>query len=419
VIYDFVAIGGGAAGYFGAIAYAEAAPGSRVLILEKTGSVLGKVRISGGGRCNVTHACDDAREFSARYPRGGRQLIGPLSRWGAADTMRWFEERGVPLKVEDDGRVFPRSDSSSSIVDCLENAAARAGVEVRLRSEVRCLARETRSGDEAEGAEGDWALELSDGEALRARAVLLATGGTRNGAGERLAGEAGHRLVPAAPSLFSLKIADAVLEGLAGLSVDPVKVSIPGTRFRDDGPCLVTHWGLSGPAVLKLSAQAARYVAEREDSFELKVNWCGPLDAETVDARLQAAAAEAGARSVRRGIDGVRLPARLWKRLVETAGIDRETTWAGLRREARRELVRLLTDARFAVEGKSMNKDEFVTAGGVELSEVDFRRMESRIAPGLYFAGEVLDIDGVTGGFNFQAAWTTSRLAGLAASDRS
>jgi len=406
VSYDFVAVGGGAAGYFGAIAFAETAPGSRVLILEKTGSVLGKVRISGGGRCNVTHACYEAREFATHYPRGGRQLIGPLTRWGAADTMRWFEERGVPLKTEADGRVFPASDSSASIVDCLEEAAANSGVERRLRSEVQSLARDE---------DGQWRIALHDGDVLRSRAVLLASGGIRNGAGARLAGEAGHRLVPAAPSLFSLKIADARLEGLAGVSVDGVVVSVPGARFSAEGPCLVTHWGLSGPAVLKLSAKAARFVAEREDTFELKVNWCAGLGEDALDASLRDASADSGTRSVRRGSEAAKLPARLWKRLVEAAGIASETTWAGLKREERRRLVRLLADSRFAVEGKSMNKEEFVTAGGVELGEVDFRRMESRIAPGLYFAGEVLDIDGVTGGFNFQAAWTTSRIAGEAA----
>tara|TARA_R110000850_G_scaffold47496_12_gene118651 strand:- start:428 stop:1666 length:1239 start_codon:yes stop_codon:yes gene_type:complete len=404
-LYDFVAIGGGAAGYFGAIAYAESAPGSRVAILEKTGSVLGKVKISGGGRCNVTHACFDAKPLAAYYPRGQKNLIGPFHRWGASDTVNWFKARGVELKTESDGRMFPTTDDSTTIMNCLTRSVDEAGVEVRLHTGVKSLT----------STDHGWELELDYGEVITSRSVLLATGGTRNGAGVSLAGDLGHEIVPASPSLFTFKIGDSRLKGLSGVSVGLVEASVRGTKLRMQGPCLITHWGLSGPAILKLSSWGARELAERNYCFEVAINWCGGAKIDEVGEWLQETRKNSPKKRVRSGVPSIEIPARLWQRLVEKSGIDDEVTWSNLSKASRSRLLENLVNSRFPVNGKSMNKDEFVTAGGVALSEVNFKTMESRVAPGLYFAGEVLDIDGVTGGFNFQAAWTTSRIAGESA----
>ncbi|MEM1442266.1 MAG: NAD(P)/FAD-dependent oxidoreductase [Verrucomicrobiota bacterium] len=402
--YDFVTIGGGAAGFFGAIAFAEARPGSRVAILEKTGSVLGKVKISGGGRCNVTHACFDPKALISRYPRGGKSLIGAFHRWGTVDTVEWFEGRGVELKTEADGRIFPITDSSQTIINCLSHTAADVGVEIILRAGVESLERDERG----------FQLSLRDGSKMRATTVLVATGGVRNGAGQQLLEVFGHEVVPAAPSLFTFHINDPRIDGLAGLSVDTVTTKVPGTALQSGGPCLVTHWGLSGPAILKLSAWGARELGERDYEFPLQINWTGTDTLEKIDQRLQEQRERFPKKQVRNGGEGFGIPSRLWQRFVEVAGIG-DTTWTNLTKKERQGLAELLVDSRFAVTGKSMNKEEFVTAGGVNLKEVNFKTMESRLVPDLYFAGEVLDIDGITGGFNFQSAWTTSKIAGESA----
>jgi len=405
--YDFVAIGGGAAGFFGAIAFAARAPGARVCILEKTSTVLGKVKISGGGRCNVTHACFDAKRLTSHYPRGERNLIGPFHRFGAQDTVDWFQKRGVALKTENDGRIFPVTDDSQTVIDCLMAATREYGIEVRYHNEVDrlCL-----SGDR-------WLIDLKDGSTLSSRSVLLATGGTRNNAGVRLAGTLGHEIVPAAPSLFTFKIPDRRLEGLSGIAVEEVVASIPGTKLWSEGPCLITHWGLSGPAILKLSARGARELAEKDYQFEVVINWCGALSGDKLEAMLVEARDSAPKRRVRNGLPGITIPSRLWQRLAEDSGIPAELTWSNLTRESRQRLAAEFTAGRFQVQGQSLNKDEFVTAGGVALKEIDFKTMESRRIRGLYFAGEVIDIDGVTGGFNFQSAWTTGHIAGESAAE--
>lgn len=405
--YDLVAIGGGAAGFFGAIAFAAKSPGARVCILEKTSTVLGKVKISGGGRCNVTHACFDAKQLTIHYPRGGRNLIGPFHRFGPQETVDWFQKRGVALKTESDGRIFPVTDDSQTVIDCLMSASRGHGIAVRYHSEV----------DGLHHSAGRWLLDLKDGTTVSSRRVLLATGGTRNNAGVRLAGGLGHQIVPAAPSLFTFKIPDRRLEGLSGIAVENVTVRVPGTKLRSEGPCLITHWGLSGPAILKLSARGARELAEKDYQFDVLIHWCGAIRPERLDAMLLEARESAPKRRVRNGLPGLVLPSRLWHRLAEDAGIPAELTWSNLTRDSRQRLATELTAARFQVRGQSLNKDEFVTAGGVALEEIDFKTMESRRTPGLYFAGEVLDIDGVTGGFNFQSAWTTGFIAGKSAAE--
>lgn len=399
-----VVVGGGAAGFFAAVTCAEAGRGHQVRILEKGPQFLAKVRISGGGRCNVTQACFEPKELARRYPRGGQALIGPLNRFQPRDTVAWFEARGVVLKTEDDGRMFPTTDTSSTIVDCLMQAARAAGVVLETNASVEALERR---------AAGGFELRLADGRRMVADRVLLATGGCRSAALGRLAEGLGHRLEPPVPSLFALHIGSPWIQGLAGVAVDPVEVSAPGVARAERGPMLITHEGVSGPAVLRLSAWGARELHACDYRFSLTVNW---LPGETEDGLRQLFESRRTGQGARRVVNTTiaPLPARLWERLVLAAGVRREATWAGLSRDERTGLIAALRRGELAVTGKTLNRDEFVTCGGVRLAEVNFKTMESRVCPGLHFAGELLDIDGITGGFNFQAAWTTGWLAGRA-----
>jgi len=401
---QIIVVGGGAAGFFAAIACAEAAPDARLTLLEKKAHFLDKVRISGGGRCNVTNACSDPREFVTRYPRGARAMIGALHRFGARATVAWFEARGVQFLTEPDGRLFPSSHSSQTIIDCLVHAAQQAGVALRVNAGVAGLARRP---------EGGFTLTLTNGEVLEGDRVLLATGGCRSAALGQLAVGLGHTLEPPVPSLFTFQIESAWLHELTGIAVDDTEVAVPATGLHERGPLMVTHWGLSGPAILRLSAWGARKLSARDYKFPLLVNWLPRLKPEEIAGELQARRESQGAK-ILVNAPIAPLTARLWEALVLAAGLGRETRWASLTRAQQQRLIRQLGRTEFAVAGKSLNKEEFVTCGGVPLPEVDFKTMESRVCPGLYFAGELLDIDGLTGGFNFQAAWTTGFIAGRA-----
>lgn len=399
-----VVVGGGAAGMFAAIRAAERAPGLRVTVLEKSRDLLQKVAISGGGRCNVTHDCRDPRELARFYPRGGRELRGPLSRFAAQETIDWFAARGVALKTEPDGRMFPVTDDSATITGCLLDAARRAGVEILTRRTVR----------EAREAAGGFAVTVEDGEVYTGRALLLATGGMRGGGGRELAASFGHTIVEPVPSLFTFHVDDPRLADLAGLAVPDAAVRVAGEKdLHQRGPLLVTHWGLSGPAVLKLSAWGARRLAALDYTFDLVVDWLPERAPDGVTALLASMRDEHPRRHAATTPLGA-LPKRLWERLVAAAGVPADRIWAELRREEARALAAELREGTYRVAGKSLNKDEFVTCGGVPLTEVDLRRMESRLVEGLFFAGEVLDVDGVTGGFNLQAAWTCGWIAGEA-----
>ena len=400
-----IVIGGGAAGFFGAITCGQALHGrGEVLLLERGAHFLQKVKISGGGRCNVTHSCFEPRALSARYPRGARALIGAFTRFQPTDTIRWFEERGVALKTEADGRMFPTTDTSQTIIDCLICAAQDAGVKPRTNCGVDRLA--SRDG-------GGFIVWLSNSEMLQCDKLLLATGGCRASAAAGLAESLGHTIEPPVPSLFTLHIDDARLQGISGLAVEGARASVPGTQLSERGPVLVTHWGLSGPAILRLSAWGARELAALNYVFPVRINWLGDVHSVQAAEQLQVLRQNNGAKLIR-NVAMPPVPMRLWEKIVSAAQISSEARWSGLTKQQAQALARELTEAEFKVTGKSMNKDEFVTCGGVKLPEVDFKTMESRICPGLHFAGELLDLDGITGGFNFQAAWTTGWLAGNA-----
>ena len=397
-------VGGGAAGFFAAIACARANPQNEISIYERGSEFLTKVRISGGGRCNVTHACFDPRAMSERYPRGKRALISPLHRFSPGDTVAWFEAHGVKLKTESDGRMFPVTDSSRTIIDCLMHEARAAGVRLLLRKAIERARINAQRGFD---------LSLNRGETISCDRLLLATGGSRSIAGAEIAQSLGHTILPPVPSLFSFHVSAPWLRLLPGVAVPDVEASVQGTRLRETGPLLITHNGVSGPAILKLSAWGARILHGLDYRFVLEVNWLPGFSEEDLRAQMQSFRRSNPNRRVHNSALAP-LPARLWEQLALAAGIDRETRWTSLPRSNANELCRLLARTQLEVNGKSLNKEEFVTCGGVNLREIDFKTMESRITPGLFFAGELLDVDGITGGFNFQAAWTTGWIAGHA-----
>jgi len=402
-----VIVGGGAAGVFAAVTCKEENPAAWVTLVEGGAAPLAKVRISGGGRCNVTHDQPDPTRLISNYPRGGRALLGPLTRFGPRETVAWFEGRGVPLKSEADGRMFPTTDDSGTVIGCLLDAARAAGVELRTRAAVTDV--EVR---EAAGESGSrFTVHLQGGGTLSADRVLLATGGTP--AGYRFAQALGHTIEPPVPSLFTFKIADPRLHGLAGVSVAAARVRLDGARETHEGPVLITHWGLSGPAVLKASAWGARLLHDNGYRLGLTVDWRPDLREDEVRETLLAAK-QADARRTVLASEPFGLPQRLWRSLATAAGAVDGMRWGDAPKALLAGLERELHAGRYEIVGKGVFKEEFVTCGGVRLKEVDFSTMESRVQPGLYFAGEILDIDGITGGFNFQSAWTTGRLAGLA-----
>ena len=393
MMHDLVVVGGGAAGFFGAINLAEQVPDARIVILEKSADVLSKVRISGGGRCNVTHACFEPREMVKHYPRGEKELLGPFHRFLCGDMMAWLEDRGVPVAVEEDGRVFPRSNSSETIIRLFQNRCRELGIEVRTQCGVTRL----------QPVEGGWKITTRDGD-FSARHVLYATGSTPSAM--QILEELGLETVAPVPSLFTFNLVGKSLEDLQGLSVPMAEVSVVDSGLVARGPLLITHWGLSGPAILRLSAWGARDLHALGYAFSIEVNWTGQPVGQ-VEGRMQTIRQQSGKKAVKNEmLEG--FPRRLWERLVQPWA---EKRWADLTKAELEVLLAVLTRQRFDVKGKSTFKDEFVTAGGVDLREVDFKTFEARRFPGLFLAGEVLNIDGITGGFNFQAAWTGTWLA--------
>lgn len=403
-----IVIGGGAAGFFGAIACAKSHPHIEVTLLEATRQPLAKVRISGGGRCNVTHACFDPAGLVQHYPRGGKALRSPFSQFQSRDTVAWFADHGVKLKTEPDGRMFPITDSSETIVECLMKAASSAGVEVCTGAAVVSVSRQTAG----------FEISLKSGETLECDRLLLATGSSQ--VGYQIAKALGHQLEPPVPSLFTFNILDDRLKDLAGVSVDSVRLRLSvstKTQLEQTGPLLITHWGLSGPAVLKLSAWGARVLHDCHYQATLLINWLPHLNPEVLRQKLLKSKSESARRAIATNCP-FDLPRRLWQYLVSRVGISVEDRWAELSNKTLNQLVQELTQCQYLIQGKGVFKEEFVTCGGVNLKEVNFKTMESLCCPGLYFAGEILDIDGVTGGFNFQSAWTTAWIAGQAIGSR-
>lgn len=403
--WDLLVIGGGAAGFMGAIAAAEAGI-RRVLVLEATADPLTKVRLSGGGRCNVTHACWDPAELASHYPRGQRPMRGPFSRFATGDAVAWFADHGLELVEEADGRMFPRQNRSEAVIHCLRMAAKAAGVQLRPRAMVQRVTAQPGGGFAVHSR----GLDLP----FRARSLLLATGG--HPSGRKLAESLGHHVVPPVPSLFSLRLQTTSLAGCSGIAVDQVglDLTLSDHRFRQIGRVLITHRGLSGPATLRLSSFAARALHQSHYRGELKLDWSAGLGRERVKQRLQQWRQEQARRMLSAAKPFQHLPRRLWQAFLEQSGVVGEIRWSDLKLKTEARLVEILCAQRLLIQGRGPFGEEFVTAGGVDLGEVNMATMESRCCPGLYLAGELLDVDGVTGGFNFQACWSGGWLAGQA-----
>ena len=403
VEFDLLVVGGGAAGFMAAITAAEQGV-QRVLMLEATPEPLSKVRLSGGGRCNVTHACWDPAELVGHYPRGQRPLRGPFSRFASGDAVAWFADRGLDLVVEDDGRMFPQANRSSAVVDCLRQAAKRSGVRLITSSPVQSLAGDLSSG---------FVASCRGSERFHAHRVLLATGG--HPSGRRLASQLGHRLIPPVPSLFSLTLDAPQLRGCAGMALDDVALTlvVGDERFHQVGRVLITHWGLSGPATLRLTAFAARALQASRYRAMLTVSWCGSWSQADLLASLRGQRIQAARRtlSASRPLTAY-LPRRLWVSMLEVVGVAADQRWADCPAKIEKGLFDQLQQCRYPVKGRGPFGEEFVTAGGVDLGEINLTTMESRRCPGLHLAGELMDVDGVTGGFNFQHCWTSGWLAG-------
>ncbi|HWB91556.1 MAG TPA: NAD(P)/FAD-dependent oxidoreductase [Puia sp.] len=413
---QLIVIGGGAAGIFCAVNAARKHRDLRVTVLEKTGKLLAKVKVSGGGRCNVTHACFDIAEMATRYPRGHHFVRKAFHRFFTTDTIEWFGARGVELKTEADGRMFPTTDSSQTVIDCLMREVNTYGVEIRMHAEVREI--ETGGNAVATGSDGAVGADqghrfrvlLADGRRLTADYICVACGGyPKSGMFDWLR-RLGHTVEEPVPSLFTFNMPGNALTGLMGVSVPGALVKIQGSRLAEQGPLLITHWGLSGPVVLRLSAWGARDMAAAGYRFGIQVNWLGEITEQEARERLQEQRQERAGQAVS-GKNPLGMPQRLWTHFVLTAGIAESVRWGDLPARDQNRLVGLLCAGTFAVEGKTTFKEEFVTAGGVRLTEVDPGTFQSRKVPGLFFAGEILDVDGITGGFNFQHAWTSGWVA--------
>jgi predicted flavoprotein YhiN len=441
-----VVIGGGAAGFFCAVNAARMNPLLEVILLEKTNKILSKVKVSGGGRCNVTHSCFEIGEMTRNYPRGANFLKKSFHQFFTTDTIKWFSERGVTLKTEGDGRMFPVTDSSQSIIDCLLKEADRYGVQVRLKSEVERVRFEKDEGffemaDEGDGrpvstddddrliaqnnqgfresagrvadGKGLFKLEFEGGNAIHADFVCIASGGFPKSEMFDWLKQTGHSIEDPVPSLFTFNMPGDRVRELPGVSVPDAQVKVAGSKLTTRGPLLITHWGMSGPAILRLSAWGAREFAACNYHFSILVNWLGDIKEQALQEQFKSLRFELASQKIsNRNPFG--LPQRLWQYLLEESGISTELRYADLPSKDQNKLVKKCCAQEFKVSGKTTFKEEFVTAGGIKLSEIDPQTMQSKILPGLFFAGEIMDVDGITGGFNFQHAWTSGYIAAKA-----
>ncbi len=393
--YDVIIVGGGAAGFFTAINIAENDPQRRILILERGNEVLTKVRISGGGRCNLTHAEFDPKSLSQNYPRGEKELLGPFHSFMTGDTIEWFEKRGVTLKIESDGRMFPISDSSQTIIDCFLSESERLGITIKKNCRV----------EDVSQSDDYWKIFTSEGE-FETNAVVMTTGS--NLKIWKMLKKLGHSIDAPVPSLFTFKCADSRIQELPGLAVDAFVEVLDDRQksiLQSDGPLLITHWGMSGPAILKLSAWGAHVLASMNYKFRIRVNWLLDASEERIIEALKLLKAENPKQTIVKYAH-FNLPKRLWQNLVRASDIENDLKWSDVTRVQLQRLAIELGHGIYDISGKSTFKDEFVTAGGINLKEVNFKTFESKLFPNLYFAGEVLNIDAITGGFNFQNAWT-------------
>jgi predicted Rossmann fold flavoprotein len=398
-----IVVGGGAAGFFCAINAARLSPMLEVVIVEKTSKLLSKVRVSGGGRCNVTHACFSIAEIIKKYPRGASFLKKAFHHFFTTDTINWFKDRGVELKTESDGRMFPSSNSSQTIVDCLLQEANRYGVEILLNKEVKAV-KKVNDGFE---------LLFSNDTTLAANFLCVASGGYPKSTQFEWLHQIGHTIEAPVPSLFTFNMPGNPINGLMGITVEKVQVKIMGSKLAEEGPLLITHWGMSGPAILKLSAWGARELAAKNWQFGMVVNWLPVYNEQTLKDKFQLIRFDIAAQKISNR-NPFLLPHRLWEYLLQQSGVIENSRWADLPAKEQNKLIKNICAQEFSVNGKTTFKEEFVTSGGIALEEVEHATMQSKIVPGLFFAGEVLNVDGVTGGFNFQNAWTTGWIAAKA-----
>ena len=396
---QIIIIGGGAGGFFAAINAAEMNPGAKVIILEKSNKLLSKVRVSGGGRCNVTNYCFEVNELVKNYPRGSKELKQVFSRFNVTDTIAWFKKRGVELKTEPDNRMFPESNSSETIIDCFMHEAKKHGVEIKMNEEVLSITKNHKP----------QTLNIQTSkQTYSSDAVICSTGGHNNNGHYNFIQKTGHTISELIPSLFTINLPGERIKELMGLSVQNATVRVEKTKHTYTGPVLITHWGLSGPAILKLSAFASKDFFDLNYNANILINWTGDLNSELVSSELVTWMSE---KSLIINTPLYGIPKRLWAFLLEKAEIPDNKRWNELGKKQMNKLVQILTNDVYHMKGKTTFKEEFVTSGGVNLKEIDFKTMQSKILPGLYFCGEVLDIDGITGGFNFQNAWSTGWVA--------
>lgn len=400
-----VVIGGGAAGFFSALSCKLHHPEYAVTILEKSNKLLAKVKVSGGGRCNVTHACFENSQLAKFYPRGGKQLKKAFSQFNTKDTVQWFESRGVKLKIEEDKRMFPVTDNSQTIIDCLMHETGKLGVAIQQGVTISGISKRKNQ-----------FILISESKEIVADKIIIASGGSPKIEGFAWLKELGHTIIPPVPSLFTFNMPNEPIKKLMGVVANPVSIKIKGTKLSTEGALLITHWGMSGPAVLKLSSWGARELNTMNYKFEVLINWLGGKSEQRIRNWLETELQNIGKRQIGNK-NPFQLTNRLWLYFLEKNRIGPETPWNQLKKKSLNKMLNTLVNDIYKAEGKTTFKEEFVTCGGVCLEEISFETMESKICPGIYFSGEVMDIDAVTGGFNFQAAWTTGFIAGMLGSE--
>ena len=415
---NLVVIGGGAAGFFCAVNAARMNPMLEVVIIEKTNKLLSKVKVSGGGRCNVTHACFNIAEMIKKYPRGASFLKKAFNYFFTSDTIDWFKERGVVLHTEEDGRMFPTSNSSQTIIDCLMKEVNKYKVQILLNREViECNKQWAVGSGQLEESGGQWQILMNNGEKMMVDYVCIACGGYPKSVQFEWLRKLGHTIEDPVPSLFTFNLPGNNITELMGVSIPGVKVKITGTKMETEGPLLITHWGMSGPAILKLSSWGARELSKSNWNFSISINWLPQYNENTIREKLQQLRFEIASQKIANR-NPFAFPQRFWEYLLKTGGIDPGIRWADLPAKEQNKLSKLICAQAFEVKGKTTFKEEFVTAGGVSLTEIDPATLQSKIVPNLFFAGEIIDVDGITGGFNFQNAWTTGWIAAKAIAEQ-